>query len=78
MKNLEKECYFNIHEDQWGSNGLVIKTDGSVQLEAVDRKDGGETTLYMGTWQEFMQAHLNSSDAVYQQVAQYIKDNLME
>lgn len=77
MKNLEKECYFNIHEDQWGSQGLVLKTDGTVVLEAVDRKDGGDSTLYMGVWQDFMQAYIDSPDAVYQQVAQYIKDNLL-
>lgn len=77
MKNLEKERYFNIHEDQWGSQGLVLKTDGTVVLEAVDRKDGGDSTLYMGVWQDFMEAYIDSPDAVYQQAAQYIKDNLL-
>jgi hypothetical protein len=77
MKTLEKERYFNIHEDQWGSQGLVLKTDGTVVLEAMDRKDGGDTTLHMGVWQDFMEAYIDSPDAVYQQVAQYIKDNLL-
>lgn len=77
MKNLEKERYFNIREDQWGSQGLVLKTDGTVVVEAVDRKDGGGGVVLLGVWQDFMQAHLDSPDAVYQQVAQYIKDNLL-
>lgn len=76
MKILEKDLHFTIREDQWSTQGLILKTDGWVMFELIDRKDGGDYLTQVATWQIFMHKYIESADVVYQQVAQYIKDEL--
>ena len=73
---IEKPLHFGIRADQWGEQGLIIHPDGHVYLEDIDRKDGGGGTYNMGTWHEFSAKHLDSTEAVYQEVALYIKEHI--
>jgi hypothetical protein len=76
VSELSEDKNFEVYSDQWGESWLTIRTDGTVTNYFFDRKENQESSAYQGTWQEFMENHINSSDVTFQKVAQFIKDFL--
>jgi hypothetical protein len=78
MNKLEKDRYFVIHEDQWGEHGLVIRSNGMVGIEAIDRKEGTYESFDLSDWSGFVESHAQSQDLIYREVVAYIQENLLD
>jgi hypothetical protein len=73
---MEKDYSFGIKEDQWGSDYLTIKTDGTVVEEGEDRKENQSYTGRVWTWAEFAQQYQGDKEPTYAKAAAFVADLL--
>jgi hypothetical protein len=70
--------YWTIHEDQWGTQLIMIKEESKVYCTYEDRKEGSYDEIYLGDLQAFTTKYINSNDVIYKEAALYIQENYLK